>query len=279
MLATAGLYVLGVMIFSAYVFWLNTPVYQYSVAHPLIQPSPVVGGQAGSQTGTAFLYIGLIIVSTFIMLAIIGRKRLRKKLVYGIVGLFVIESLPLGLYTYTFLPWWLVASTMAVSVIGYLLVVFRNEKAWIALPFLTLIMVGVAESFMYQFLMPYILIIPGLLAVWDMFAVLSSKGPLGKMFGTMNSGDTEIERLLRSMTVGIGGVGLGLGDLFAYTLLADVALTISHTYIEVASVIGAVLVGFLLTIYLLKTRKVKLLPALPIPVLFGLIVVSFLYLR
>uniref|UniRef100_A0A0N5AYE8 Presenilin n=1 Tax=Syphacia muris TaxID=451379 RepID=A0A0N5AYE8_9BILA len=127
-----------------------------------------------------------------------------------------------------------------------------------------------------------------LIAIWDLYAVLSSTGPLRMLIEIAQSRD---ESLFPSLVYSSGvvypyinsgtimtygatdndsqrGVKLGLGDFIFYSVLVGKASSYGDWNTTVACYIG-ILIGLCFTLLLLAIFR-KALPALPISIAFGL---------
>ena len=111
------------------------------------------------------------------------------------------------------------------------------------------------------------LALPIAFSIYDIYAVFS--GPLKALVGTAPG------VALVGMSVRAGEFTLGLGDIVFYTLLPCFAL-FQFGVVQSLYVIVAIDAGMVITLYLLSKRR--LLPGLPIPMLFGILVIGASYL-
>ncbi|ORE07469.1 Presenilin-domain-containing protein [Rhizopus microsporus var. microsporus] len=140
-------------------------------------------------------------------------------------------------------------------------------------------------------------ILLGLLAIWDLIAVLCPFGPLRLLIESSKNQQREVPALLYSVnavwlmmasagehfnqpsssarnsreyqsTVERNGLKLGLGDFVFYSVL--VARAAMYDWITTVCCTIAVLTGLTATIFLLAIYK-KALPALPISIAFGIL--------
>ncbi|HMD79180.1 MAG TPA: hypothetical protein VKF39_04260, partial [Nitrososphaerales archaeon] len=110
------------------------------------------------------------------------------------------------------------------------------------------------------------LVLPAAFALYDIYAVF--KGPLKMLIGTAPN------VALVGMSIRAGAFTLGLGDIVFYTMLPSLAL-LQAGYLAALATILAIDVGVILTLFLLSRRR--LLPGLPIPMLFGIVVLLFYF--
>ena len=116
------------------------------------------------------------------------------------------------------------------------------------------------------------------LAAYDAYSV--TRGPLKKFLETVSgqpgSGAPSREPL-RGAVVHIGPLSLGMGDVLVYSMLSPVFLaTPSFSPARWLACSAALLLGFLVTLQMLRYRRY--MPALPLPVTFSLATYAVCYL-
>jgi hypothetical protein len=110
------------------------------------------------------------------------------------------------------------------------------------------------------------LVLPAAFALYDIYAVF--RGPLRMLIGTAPN------VALVGMSIRAGVFTLGLGDIVFYTMLPSLAF-LQAGYAAALATILAIDAGVIITLFLLSRRR--LLPGLPIPMLFGIVVLLFYY--
>lgn len=99
-------------------------------------------------------------------------------------------------------------------------------------------------------------------AIYDLYSVF--KGPLRELAKTLHQKTVELGRESKF------GFGLGLGDIFFYTLAVGYSFAMLNP-IETLAICAVVVLGVLLTVILLFKLEAEALPALPIPILSAVI--------
>ena len=120
-----------------------------------------------------------------------------------------------------------------------------------------------------------LLILPIALIIYDI--VMVYKGLLGKLVSSSGEEERREKRnILKGLMVDIGDLGLGVGDLVIYSMIASLDVLVSSslgplvTAITVLGSMACVSSGLIITIEVLLPKK-GYAPALPIPVALGLI--------
>ena len=104
---------------------------------------------------------------------------------------------------------------------------------------------------------PTIFLLPLFFAAYDIYAVF--KGPLKHLIALNKGG-------LSPLTIVVGNIEIGIGDIVFYSMLPAVANIISGTAGFIVTLVTTN-AGVVLTLWL--ANRVKVFPGLPLPVLFG----------
>jgi hypothetical protein len=270
------LFVLVLTLLAGALYELNNPLVQYITGNNL--QYSVAGTSAPSEFGAALIYVIPVIVFTFVM-AYLVKKRKAWVLPVVLVGAFAVSSFLIALLAYWWIEWY-VAIAIPVFLGAAFLLSMRSRipRSWsspLRLPFQVWLGTGTAMLFVILFPLVTLLALCGMMAVWDLYAVL--RGPLGKMVSDMkeqegNGGEEDRNRVgIGNMLMAqIGGSGIGLGDIVFYSIITMVAFGLSA--LTGVVMIAVVALGAFITFYILRTRKHLALPGLPIPMLFGFVV-------
>jgi len=124
------------------------------------------------------------------------------------------------------------------------------------------------------------------MALWDIFAVKSRRGPIKEMMEIIFEQNPEkekqkrIERMTKNgeyeIAYEISSLEIGIGDLAFYSMLTSHALILTDNIVIMIATAIAVIIGTGITI--LGLRKNRMLPGLPISIFLGLGTLYFLYL-
>ncbi|MCD6235378.1 MAG: hypothetical protein J7J94_00050 [Thaumarchaeota archaeon] len=238
---------------------------------PLQEPAPTAPpSQALTSPGpylNALIVIGLIAISGVVVLYI-ARKRPRLfRLLTGTLiwlisfGITVIYVLNLALaFDLALLRLWMPISILAASIITYV-IYWRGEiAAALASSYIASGAGGaIGMSIPYW---TFLTLVAGI-SIYDVFAVY--KGHLSTL-----SKDEALS--LKGLTVEVGDVVIGLGDLFFYSLTVS-AILWNLGFLPALAATAAVLAGF--SIILLSLRRKRMIPGLPIPLLASVVLAFF----
>jgi hypothetical protein len=273
----AGALIQAMLIFAVELFQVNVPLIQFFIGQTSgsggqsLQYQPL-GSSPSGQAVSGFLYIIPAIAATFGMVYLARRNpRVWFKLVIGIA--FALGSFFIGFVSYW---WWLGFWPTAILIVGLataVLVSFtfksRTRAALAGAPFKIWFAVGFA--FLSFLTLPFFMclaIICGF-AVWDIIAVF--RGPLKEV---VKSEGKAFQFLRTALMLDFGLGGIGLGDLYLYSLMTMLAASLGFHQVEASYI--AILAGVMLSYYLLRTREKIGLPGLPLPVLFFIVSVGAL---
>ena len=106
---------------------------------------------------------------------------------------------------------------------------------------------------------PTILILPLIFAIYDIYAV--TRGPLRTLLAFPET------RVLAPLSLKVGSVEMGIGDLVFYSLLPSAGMIISGSGAFLSVLVGTN-IGVIFTLIALKRGKA--LPGLPLPMILGL---------
>lgn len=250
------------MFIGAIVYHFNSAVYQFTQSTGVNYIVPQFGTTTSGQLETTIFFVGATIVSTFLLAFFIGRSRKRlPQAVACLMGISVYGSISSGLFA--FVPQVFLYGFAAISFCLYLAVAWGKANPYFAIPFISLLTVGLSMTILVFFPTWTPLLIPLVLAAWDIYAVF--RGPLKRIV----TGDKP-SRLLSLLVARVGSTSIGLGDLVAYTLLVLFAIARFGSPVPLAVGI-AIVAGLGVTIWLLRTNRLKAIPALPIPVALAMI--------
>ncbi len=110
---------------------------------------------------------------------------------------------------------------------------------------------------------PTILILPLIFAIYDIYAV--TRGPLRTLLAFPET------RVLAPLSLKVGSVEMGIGDLVFYSLLPSAGMIISGSGAFLSVLVGTN-IGVIFTLIALKRGKA--LPGLPLPMILGLVVLT-----
>lgn len=258
----------------------NLPVYQ-SIVNSTGPVNPVGGltggggNDLGSVAGNVILLVGLAFVLTLGMVWLLRNKRVTsfKVIIFASVSIasFTITLVTADVFAFNYLPpaaetpFAYGISLLVVALIGY--TIFFKNVIWLSTGILAFVGAEVG-SFFAEALPPVTaLVLPVAFALYDIYAVF--RGPLKQLLGTAPN------VALVGMSIRAGVFTLGLGDVVFYTMLPSLAF-LQGGYLAALYVILAIDAGVVVTLYLLSKRK--LLPGLPIPMLFGVAVLLYYFL-
>jgi hypothetical protein len=257
----------------------NLPVYQIIVnsTGPVNPVGFLTGGggnDLGSVAGNVILLVGLAFVLTLGMVWLLRNRRVTsfKVIIFASVSIasFTITLVTADVFAFDYLPpaaeipFAFGISFLVVAIIGY--TIFFRNVVWLATGILAFVGAEVG-SFFAEALPPVTaLVLPVAFALYDIYAVF--RGPLKQLVGTAPN------VALVGMSIKAGVFTLGLGDIVFYTMLPSLAL-LQAGYLAALYVTIAIDAGVMVTLYLLSKRR--LLPGLPIPMLFGVAVLLFYF--
>ncbi len=240
--------------------------YPTPIITPIEEPEPTAPPTEALSTPAPYLnmiiVLGLITVSSLVMLHLARRRRNIFKVLTGILiwlisfGVTVIYLINIAMvFDWTLLRFWLPAGALAASLITYLML--RGEGLVASIPAAYIASGAGATIGMSIPYWTFIVLLLGISA-YDAFAVY--KGHLSTL-------SKEEAISLKGLTVEVDDLVIGLGDLFFYSLTVSAILQ----YMGVAPAIAAtlsILVGYSITLLLLRRRRI--LPGLPVPLLLAM---------
>jgi presenilin-like A22 family membrane protease len=271
-LLTAAVVVVTIQLVALAITSQNLQVYTYIVSTTGPSYAPAGTSPTGGVFNAALLVV-FAFVLTLVLVLLLRKKMVLsfKVIIFGSVAfsafiltlvtahIFAVNNLPPAFDT----PVAFGVPTVLVVLIGY--VIFVKNVPWLATVILAFVGAEVG-SFFAETLPPWTaLALPIAFSVYDVYAVF--KGPLKLLIGTAPS------IALVGMSIKAGEFTLGLGDIVFYTLLPSLALFQFYSQfgaLPAALTITAIDIGMVITLFLLSRRR--LLPGLPIPMLFGVLV-------
>ena len=254
---------------------LNRPTYVYIVNSTGPSFAPAGPSPAGS-TLNAIILVAFAFALTLALVWLLRKKMVRsfKVVIFGSVAFsaFVLTLVTADVFAVDYLPssLELVVSFGSAGVVVLLIAytIFVKNRVWLSTVILAFVGAEVGSFFAETLPLWTALALPIAFAIYDIYAVF--RGPLKALIGTAPN------IALVGMSIKAGEFTLGLGDIVFYTLLPSLA------YFKFAGTLGvypalltilAIDVGMVITLYLLSKRR--LLPGLPIPMLFGVLAVAY----
>lgn len=223
----------------------------------------------------SFVFLALVLLGTLIMFLIIRSRRTPMlPLVmagavlfsfWGILEVFLELVVPVPPSMYP------VCEVLAIGVSVLTAILIIKPFSIFLLDLLLVLYGSMAGSLFYAILPPWSVIsVAVVLAVYDLYSVF--RGPLRRILESTVSeteGQQRIPGSLRGGVIYIGGLALGMGDVLIYSMLSPLYL-LYPTPSPLRWILGtfSLMVGFLLTLRMLKKRR--FMPALPLPVLLSL---------
>ncbi|MCS7133036.1 MAG: hypothetical protein N3F65_00145 [Nitrososphaeria archaeon] len=239
-----------------------TPIEEPAPSTPpsqaLVNPAPYLN---------TLIVIGLITASGILILYIARKKRNIFRVLISILiwlisfGVTNIYILNLALIMdFQLLRFWLPLSVLAASLVTYSLLMRGELASSIAASYIASGAGGtIGMSIPYW---TFMILIVGISA-YDIFAVYR---------GHLSTLTKEDASLLKGLTIEVGDVVVGMGDLFFYSLTLA-AIFWNLGYIPAIAGTTWILIGYAITLYCLQRRRI--LPGLPIPLL-GALALAFL---
>jgi len=220
-----------------------------------IKPSPIVELEASESLSLSILYV--VILLAFASLIVYLMRKGRRLAIKSMIFILLVYSAFLSLDT-------LISSYMQVSPILEIalsiiiaLLSFRTDLIGnIAKSFLA---ASMAFLFIYFFNDTFIYFLLASLSIYDAYSVF--RGPLSKLFSAS-------EDVLSPLSLFHGGVSMGLGDVFCYSMASATSFRSLH-FLALVPILSLNL-GIIVTIILLG-RSGRPLPGLTIPILMWLV--------
>lgn len=253
----------------------NLPIYTSITGSTGPSYAPAGTSIVGSAIN-AVLLVGFAFALTLVLVWLLRRKMVLsfKVLIFGSVAFsaFFLTLVTADDFATAFLPpsFELPVAfgvpALVVAAIAY--VIFVNNVPWLGT--LLLAFVGAEVGSFFALTLPpwTALALPIAFSVYDIYAVF--RGPLRALIGTAPG------IALVGMSIKAGEFTIGLGDVVFYTMLPSLAffqLYPKFGVLPAVLTIGAIIVGMVITLFLL-TRK-RLLPGLPIPMMLGVLVIAW----
>jgi len=232
---------------------LEEPAPSTPPAQALVNPAPYLN---------TLIIIGLITASGILILYIARKKRNLFKILVGVLiwlisfGVTSIYVLNLALILgFQLLRLWLPIAIFGASLVTYTLLMRGELASSIAASYIAS---GAGGTIGMS--IPYwtIVLVIGISA-YDILAVYR---------GHLSTLTKEDASSLRGLTIEIGDIVVGMGDLFFYSLTLAAIFWNLGLLPAIAAMIS-ILIGYTITLYALKRRR--LLPGLPIPLMLALV--------
>lgn len=251
-------YTFFIMALSSTLFRANLWVWRIFQSNSTLQVAPL-GTSPGGQAGFVTIYIIFAIILTFGLAALIGRKKIRPRLWIVMAIMLAFVTVSFAVVDFQNLSILEIFLLVGVLWVVYLLSIRGTLPKFASLPFITFMAVTVGTAIVISFPLLTVVLIPSLLAIWDLYAVF--RGPMVKVAMGMPG------KVQQTMMAQLGASKLGFGDLLVYSMLA--ALGASYGILTGVVMIGFMFVGVYITFLILRTGRFRALPGLPIPVVMG----------
>lgn len=230
---------------------------------------PFGSGFAASIFNSLFLLTG-VVGMTMILIIFLKRKRISflRNMLIGILSFaalifttFLSEALLSELLMgYAIIPALIMGVTVAsLGAYGAYNTRFKFTSSITSM----IISSEIAVMFSLTLTFPTILILPLIFAIYDIYAV--TRGPLKTLLAFPEA------RILAPLSLKVGSVEMGIGDLVFYSLLPSAGLMISGIEAFLIVLLGTN-IGVILTLIALKRGKA--LPGLPLPMILGLVALT-----
>jgi len=241
--------------------------YPKPIITPVEEPAPTTPPTQALTNPAPYLntiiIIGLITASGVVILYIARKKPTLFRILIGVLLWlisFSITTIYLINASFTihplFLRFWIPVSALAASIVTYLIFSDNEISSAIAASYIASGAGGtIGMSIPYW---TFLVLTVGISA-YDVFAVY--KGHLS----SLTKGEAAS---LKGLTVEIGSIVIGLGDLFFYSLTIS-AILWNFGEIPAAAATLAIIAGYTLTLTLLQRKKI--VPGLPIPLISAII--------
>jgi len=220
-----------------------------------IRPSPVVELEASESFSLSILYVAIVLAFASLMVYLMRKgKGLAIK---SIIFIFLVYSAFLSLDTlisaYTQVnPILEIALSIILAFLSFRTDLIGNlAKSFLA--------ASMAFLFIYFFNDTFVYFLLAFLSIYDAYSVF--KGPLSKLFSAS-------EDLLGPLSLFQGGVSMGLGDVFCYSMASATSFRSLRSLALIP--VFSLNLGILLTLILLR-RSRRPLPGLTIPIFMWLI--------
>ena len=236
---------------------------QQSQAIPV---TPIPEDTPGAPIGNALYFVVLLAISATVFYILLKRrsKRIIKTLiVVALTTASLLLSLvylsALAAYVPLIADWIIIIPLAIVFTVLFNLAIFRFGS----IPRnIAVILIGGALGIFFGYSIPLwsAVMILSFLSVYDIVAVY--KGPVGKI--AQSSGLDQ----LQGLSFAFKDIQMGLGDLVFYSMLTGAMIFSFSSILPVIASIVGVIIGSIITFYMLEKRGI--FPGLPFPILFGL---------
>ena len=236
---------------------------QQSQAIPV---TPIPEDTPGAPIGNALYFVVLLAISATVFYILLKRrsKRIIKTLiVVALTTASLLLSLvylsALAAYVPLIADWIIIIPLAIVFTVLFNLAIFRFGS----IPRnIAVILIGGALGIFFGYSIPLwsAVMILSFLSVYDIVAVY--KGPVGKI--AQSSGLDQ----LQGLSFAFKDIQMGLGDLVFYSMLTRAMIYSFSSILPVIASIVGVIIGSIITFYMLEKRGI--FPGLPFPILFGL---------
>jgi presenilin-like A22 family membrane protease len=257
-------------ILASIIFGLGCAVVLLPQSVPSVPVTPIPSDTPGAPIGDALYFVVLIAISATLFYLLL--KRRSKKLIKGLIIvalttaallLSIVYLSALAAYVPAIADWVIIIPLSIVFTVLFDLSIFKFGS----IPRnVAVVLIGGALGMFFAYNIASIslwsaVLILAFLAIYDIIAVY--KGPVGKI--AESSGMDQLEGL----SFAFKDIQMGLGDLVFYSMLTGtMVFAFPSTFLPVIVSIIGILVGTVITFYMLQKRGI--FPGLPFPIMFGL---------
>ena len=269
-LSPAHLVPIVICLFASYLFTSLIIMSRLSLPPPVItpvqEPPPTApAGEALSQPApyvNSLVIIFIMFISGIVIMYVLARyKMLLKFIIYFLIGLVTFSttafytSLAAFIFTPRILELWLFLSVGAIF-----FVIYSIHKGYETLSMLAAVYIASSAGSITGSSLPFwtSLVLMIAVSLYDIYAVYR---------GYLKNLTKEDALTFPGLMVEFKGITVGLGDFFFYSILSSFALSNWGLASALLASVGIIL-GFTLTIYLLRYRRI--LPGLPLSLILGL---------
>jgi hypothetical protein len=253
------IFIFVTLLITQLIFIKSLPLYNV-ITETSSQIAPFGNSPAG-QAGFSVLYLGISILAIFGIIYT-ARQKIKDKMFYIIAPAFLFAAILAANTIFYYVSQPVIDGILSATWLLYIMSVYEKIPTPFTLPFITIfsILAGITLTMMLPALTVLSLLL--IFSLWDVYAVF--RGPMIKLATTM----LRARRSKYLFLAKIGRSHLGIGDLMFYSVLTSFA-SIFGVAIGMQT-IAFTTIGFFITMWLLSKGKYKALPALPAPILLGI---------
>jgi hypothetical protein len=253
------IFIFVTLLITQLIFIKSLPLYNI-ITETSLQIAPFGNSPVG-QAGFSVLYLGISILAIFGIIYT-ARQKIKDKMFYVIAPAFLFATILAANTIFYYVSQPVIDGILSATWLLYIMSAYEKIPTPFTLPFITIfsILAGITLTMMLPALTVLSLLL--IFSLWDVYAVF--RGPMIKLATTM----LRARRSKYLFLAQIGRSHLGIGDLMFYSVLTSFA-SIFGVAIGMQT-IAFITIGFFITMWLLSKGKYKALPALPAPILLGI---------